>query len=944
MRLARVIRWAACMLMSVALLSQAASAAALKALIVDGQNNHDWKGTTPPIKEILVGAGLFDVDVATTPPKGTPMNDFAPEWSKYNVIVSNYNGAEWPEATKKAFVEYMSGGGGLVVIHAADNAFGKWPEYNEMIGLGGWDGRNEKSGPYVYMKDGKWIRDESPGAGGHHGKQTPYVVTTREPEHPIMKGLPAAWLHCSDELYCKLRGPAKNMTILASSISDAKTGGSGREEPILMALTYGKGRIFHTVLGHGPAQHKCVGFIVTLQRGCEWAATGKVTQMAVPADFPAADKVSLRQKDLGKAPDAGAKADVGATGPTAPPIDYAAMASYAAGETRVAFTNCEEQMRGAAPEKLAEIEAGLLKVLQDTKATFDARQYVCRLLRRCGTDACVPALAKLLSDEKLAHMARFALTYMAGEKAGDALRENLATAPANLLASAIDSVARRGDRKAVGAIAKVAAGSDQALASAALAALGRIGGPEAAKALADLKPAKANVRVWADAYLKAADSLAAAGQTADAESIYRKMYASGPETMSRVAALGGLARSGGEKAVPILLAALKDQNLDIQAAAGKFITAVSGRAAGKALADSLGTLTPHAQMLVISTLAGIGDKSVAGQIVKYVSAGDEPVRLAAIRALGVLGDAGCVTIIAGQLPAGGETAIAARASLAAMTAPGAGQAIVKLLSANLPAAGKAELIEVLISRREAGAMGVFMSAAADSDADIARAAAKAVGVLGGAAEMPKLIAMFLAQKDDARRDQLAQAIGSIAAHSPNADAPAGMIIDAIAKADLASRPQLVALLPRVAGAKALASARRQLKSDDAETRKAAIKAMAAWPTIEPADDLLAVAKADSGAEAILAIRGCASLMSKAGRIKPADAVAKLAEAMGLAKRTEEKRAILAALPNVACNEALALADSLAGDQALAREAGMASEKIKAAMAKPAKGKGRGKKV
>jgi hypothetical protein len=302
-----------------------------------------------------------------------------------------------------------------------------------------------------------------------------------------------------------------------------------------------------------------------------------------------------------------------------------------------------------------------------------------------------------------------------------------------------------------------------------------------------------------------------------------------------------------------------------------------------------------------------------------------------------------VGVIAGQLAAGGETAIAARASLASMTAPGAGQAIVKLLSTDLPSSVKAELIEVLISRREAGAMDVFMSAAAGSDADVARAAAKAIGVLGGTAELPKLIAMFLAQKDDARRDQLAQAIGSISARDPNSDAPAGMIIDAIAKADPASRPQLVALLARVAGPKALAEARRQLKSTDAEARKAAINAMSAWPTIEPADDLLAIAKADSGAEAILAIRGCASLLGKPGNAKPADAVAKLAEAMGLAKRTEEKRAILAVLPNVACDEAVKLAESLGGDKTIAREANLAAEKTKAAMAKPAKGKGRGKK-
>ena len=940
MQLTRMIRLAARVLVGVALLSGVASSATLKALIVDGQNNHDWKGTTPLIKDILVGTGLYEVEVATSPARGKPMDDFAPEWSKYKVIVSNYNGANWPDATRKAFVEYMAGGGGLVIIHAADNSFGNWPEYNEMIGLGGWGGRNEKSGPYVYMKDGKWIRDESKGSGGAHGRQTPYVVTTREPEHPIMKGLPAGWLHCPDELYCKLRGPAKNMTVLASSYSDKKTGGSGREAPVLMAIDYGKGRVFHTVLGHGPAQHKCVGFIVTLQRGTEWAATGKVTQTDLPSDFPTADKVSLRQENLGKDPKAGAKADAGATGATAGPIDFAAMAGYKAGETRAAFTNCEEQLRGAAPAKLAKIEAGPLKVLQDPKATFDAKQYVCRLLRRCGSDASVPVLASMLADEKLAHMARFALTHLPGEKAGAALRASLATLPANMLASAIDSVARRGDRKAVGAIAKTAAGSDEALASAAIAALGRIGGPEAVKTLAGLKPAKANVRVWADAYLKAADSLAAAGKTAEAKPIYQHMYTSGPETMSRVAGLGGLARTGGDEAVPILLGALKDVNLDIQRAAGKFMMAMPGEATSKALAGSLDGLSPSAQMLVISALTSRGHKSVAAQIVKYASAGDESVRIAAIRALGTLGDAGCVGVLAKQIATGGATASTVRASLTGLADKAAGAAMVKLLSSDLPAASKAEVIEVLIVRREVGAMNAFLTAAADKDAGIARAAIKAVGILGGIGEMPKLIAMLHAEKDGGRRNELAQSVGSMAARSKSPDAAGAMVIAAIAKADATARPSFVSVLPRVGGDKALAVARQQLKSDDAETRKAAIRALSDWPTPAPADDLLAIAKTGPGDEAILAIRGCVTLLGKRDNPEPAKAVAKLAEAMKLAKRTEEKRAILGALQNVPCEQALKLAESLATDKALAREATLAANKIRAAMNNPRKGRRR----
>jgi type 1 glutamine amidotransferase len=273
----------------------ATAATPIRVMLLDGESGgpyHKWALITPVLKKELEDTGLFQIDVVTAPPSSSDLSGFNPDFSKYQVVVSNYDAPDWPAALKSSFEQYVKNGGGLVTVHAADNAFGQWGEYNKMIGIGGWRGRTEASGPLWFYKEDKLASDSSPGKAGQHGARQPFLVTMRDTSHPITKGLPKTWMHQGDELYASLRGPG-GMTVLATALSDPANHGTGRDEPQLMVLSYGKGRVFHTTMGHDVVALSCVGFITTLQRGTEWAATGKVTQK-VPANFPTADSVSYR--------------------------------------------------------------------------------------------------------------------------------------------------------------------------------------------------------------------------------------------------------------------------------------------------------------------------------------------------------------------------------------------------------------------------------------------------------------------------------------------------------------------------------------------------------------------------------------------------------------------------------------------------------------------------
>jgi len=266
-------------------------------VLIGGQNNHDWKLTN----EFLLTLFGHQADIAAVednaPAKDAPKDAWAawnPHFEKYRCVILNYNGEMWPDSIRQDFERYIREGGTAVVLHAANNSFTGWTEYEKMVGML-WRG-TEFGASLYFDEQGNIARDE-PGKGRPmgHGKQWDWQLTVRDHSNPITAGMPEKWRHVKDELYHGQRGPAENMHILLSAFDDSSYGGTGKNEPIVWWIPYGKGKVLTDVMGHvgETASLSCVGFQTVLFRSVEWLVTGKCST-PIPADFPTADHTSQR--------------------------------------------------------------------------------------------------------------------------------------------------------------------------------------------------------------------------------------------------------------------------------------------------------------------------------------------------------------------------------------------------------------------------------------------------------------------------------------------------------------------------------------------------------------------------------------------------------------------------------------------------------------------------
>jgi type 1 glutamine amidotransferase/HEAT repeat protein len=871
----------------------AAEPAQLRVLIFSGLNNHDWRSTTPVIKAMFTDCARFGTVDVTENPAGLNAATLA----RYDVLVSNWtpypeSRRNWPPETEAAFLGFVRQGGGFVVIHAAACTFQVWPEFQQLIALT-WQANHTAHGTYHTFK-----------------------VSVEDRAHPIAQGLTD--FYTTDELYHQMVHLAEQpLHVVFKAFSAKEQAGTGQYEPALVCTELGRGRGVNLVLGHDAAAMGA-GFRTLLLRGAEWAATGQVT-LPPPAIWPATPAAMTA-----------AGIDLDAT--------LSAVARYRFGDERKPLHALEQlvlyahslagndRFRGGLADRMAAL-------LTSPDTTPAAKSFVCGQLAEIATEKQAAAVNGLLADpQPVADAALRALERIPGSAVDRMLRDALGTVEGELRIGVIRALGMRRDRAATEALSALLAGRDETLAGAAADALGQIGGDAAAKPLQQaLARAKGHLRTEvATACLTCAEGLLAEDKPAAAAALYAKLSGAAETEPVRMAAWRGTVRSNPGQGIGAVCAALTSGDPALESMALQMAPELPGTAATEQLAQCVGATSNPVRALLLGALAARGDAAVRGAVQAAVSSEDPAVRLAAVNALGILGDETSVKPLVDRTGAGVATAErqAARNSLVQLRGPRINEVLTGLLYQD-DAGRQAELIRILAARNAVNSLDALEKAAEAADGTVRKEAWKALGSLARTRDAAALLDLLVRVQDE-ERDDAEKAVGAVLGRPDRPDLRA--VLQKLETVEApAARGSLIRLVSAIGDDRALPALRKAVQSGDPGLRDAAVRGLAGWPTPAPFEDLVNLARtAPEPVHRVLALRAAIRLSSQAGGRTPEEMTGLIAELMRLAGAAAERKALLAELGRCSTLDALRLAQKVA-DPELATEAGVAVTQIASAL-------------
>ena len=573
--------------------------------------------------------------------------------------------------------------------------------------------------------------------------------------------------------------------------------------------------------------------------------------------------------------------------------------------------------------------------------TAASRDFFCRQLIIVGSEASAPALAKLLGDTESSHMARYALGRLPGKAVDQALLDALAKVDDDLKIGMVYSLGRRGCKAAVTPAIKLIGSRNEALAIASLTALSRIDSARGVAAIAKArKSGSAKIKLAAtDAYLNCASRISKAGSPAGAAATYEELLAANEPVMCRIAALNGLVMStGGAKATALIITAMADKNPKIRQVAVAALRDVSDPGATKAIANELTRQDERTRAMLINVLAGRGDKSALPIVVKAAGSSSELVRMAAIVGLAKIGDASIIPVLAGLAVDCKEAdeRSAAGESLVRMSGKGINAAIAAEIGRGSPAV-RVQLVRTLGLRQASDAMAAVVKAARDEAPAVRIEAMKSLRALAGPEHLPILVEFLTTVKDEKVRHEAQNTVLAAARKVRQGQNPVAALLAAARKATSSEvKISLFRTMGMIGHDAALGTLTAGVRNKDAGVKDAAIRALVNWPTATPIKTLSGIAadKSASQTHRIIALRGYIGMIDKQLDLSDTEIMADYAKGITLATRLDDKRLVLSKLSGFRSRSALKLAEKLASDSSLKRDAEAAIKKIKALLARP----------
>lgn len=783
-----------------------------------------------------------------------------------------------PAGQMRHLRDYVASGKPVVGIRTASHAFHLHEEYPPE-GLADWRefDRDVLGGNY-HM---------------HHGNKSEtdpftYVWVKKGMEsHATLSGVPTEEFRVPSWLY-KTSPLAKTATVLMMG----RVGDRKPFEPVTWTNIHtGGGRVFYTSLGH-PDEFKMRAFRRLLTNGIFWALN-----KPVPSQGEIASKL------------------------------LSDVAEYEYGDSRKRLTFVEELVLETTDAAGRADLARRLAAVLEKDSTFACKQWICQQLSLVGTGEQVPVLAKMLTDEALSDIARFALERIPSERADEALRDALEKTSGEVRVGIINSIGQRRDGNAAKALGKLLSDSDRESAEAAAVALGLIGNSQAAVELKrELGKASGKRRqVLADAYLLCADKLGADGDNETALEIYARMYAPSEAKHVRITAFTGLVSTDKTEAIPHVIRELKSDDAAMRSVALGFVRELGGEDATEAFCKELPKLGAEARALLVSALGDRGDRSALPAVMEAAGSKFEGVRFAAVKALGTIGDARAVELLAKKAVKGGvEEGKAARQSLGRLRGVEINAAIMELLDGGDEAV-RVEAVKSLAARKATEAVGKLLRTAEEGDLKIRAESWKALAALGTEKDLAAMIGLWVKIEGDGERKAAEDAVVAVGRGERKKKGVAAAILAAMDSVkDVNRKGSLLRALGRIGDETALPMLRAGLKDRDSQVRAAAIRALASWPSAEPMEDLRDLARgAEEEQHRVLALRGYIRLIGQAD-LPAGETIRLYSEAMGMAERVDEKRLVLAGLGGIGHVEALKMAESYLTDGELKNEAAAAA--------------------